>query len=677
MIYRILLYLFLAAMGSSTENSTLAGKLVVEHPTLLNLGFEWPIRGDANRNATVTVQFREVGESGWRQALPLVRIGGENVYRRRENLDYTVPDGFAGSIFNLQPGTEYECRLQLTDPDGATGQTAHTMRVKTRSEPQPFKEGRTLNVYPSDHQGPRQGPSFSCLLQAYYGAGLGDWNVVWERRAQPGDTILMHAGLYKSERLNYVDPQMTPFDGTMSLTLKGTPEKPITIKAAGDGEVIFDGAGNHRLFDVMASQYHIFDGLTIRNTDVAIVAGQKEVLGAVGLTVRNCRFENVGFGIWTEYAGSSDFYIADNLFLGRDDRFRLIGWTGPQRASAGAYGSHLLTSYYAIKVYGPGHVIAHNSIAYFHDAIGISTYGTPPEDPDRCASSIDIYNNDMHMLNDDFVETDGAVHNVRVMNNRGVNAAQGGYSSQPVFGGPVYFIGNILYHVPTGVAFKFSAKPAGLFVYHNTIIGEQVMRDPSDNMHFRNNLFLGRDTPGRGIMTWANATNAFSTDYNGFRPNKGVTEQYTWLGPRTGQRLYEPKLEDWKCFATLADFRAATMQETHGVEVDFDAFEGLAPPDPANRHAVYHAMDLNFRLKPASKAVDAGVLIPTVNDGFTGRARTWAHWKPASQSRSTGHGGSKGSRFTGKASPGAYLNWRVTPAWVPGALMRVLRRASN
>jgi hypothetical protein len=335
MTYYNLLCLFLAVLGADADNRTLAGKFVVEHPTLLNLGFEWEIRGDANRNATVTVQFRAVGESGWRQALPLVRIGGENVYRRRENLDYTVPDGFAGSILNLQPGTEYECRFQLNDPDGTSGQTAHTVQVKTRGEPQPFKDGRTLHVYPPDHQGPRQEPGFSSLMQAYYGAGLGDWNVVWERRAQPGDTILMHAGLYKSDRLNYVDPQMTPFDGTMSLTLKGTREKPITIKAAGDGEVIFDGAANHRLFDVMASQYHIFDGLTIRNTDVAIFAGQKEVLGAVGLTVKNCRFENVGFGVWTEYAGSSDFYIADNLFLGRDDRFRLIGWTGPLWASAG------------------------------------------------------------------------------------------------------------------------------------------------------------------------------------------------------------------------------------------------------------------------------------------------------------------------------------------------------
>jgi len=412
----------------------------------------------------------------------------------------------------------------------------------------------------------------------------------------------------------------------MSLTLKGTAEKPITIKAAGDGEVIFDGAGNHRLFDVMASQHHIFDGLTIRNTDVAIFAGQKEVLGAVGLTVKNCRFENVGFGVWTEYAGSSDFYIADNLFLGRDDRFRLVGWGGPAREPGGpswatpAYGSHLLTSYYAVKVYGPGHVIARNSIAYFHDAIGISTYGTPESDPDRRASSIDIYGNDMHMLNDDFVETDGGVHNVRVFNNRGINAAQGGYSAQPVFGGPVYFFRNLLYHVPSGVSFKFSAKPAGLFVWHNTIIGEHLLGDPSANMHFRNNLFLGSDTPGRGILMLANSTPFNTTDYNGYRPNRGVRDQYRYLKPKPGTNVYEPKKEDWQSFSTLKEFQAATGQETHSIEIDFDIFENLAPPDPGNRYAVYHSVDLNFALKPDSKAVDAGVVIPTVNEDFAGRA---------------------------------------------------------
>jgi hypothetical protein len=509
-----------AALFAQT-NATTAGRFHVEHPTLLNLGFEWPIEGDANRNATVAVQFRKVGDAAWRPALPLVRIGGENIYRRKEHLDYTVPDGFAGSILNLQPGTEYECQFRMADPDGVTGTATQTVKVKTRTEPQPYKGGRVLHVYPPDFFGPRQEPGFTGLLEAYYGAGLGDWSTVWERRAQPGDTILLHAGMYRPERNNYVDPLMTPFDGSTSLTLKGTAEKPITIKAAGDGEVVYDGDGTHRLFDVMASTHHIFDGITFRNTDVAIFAGQKEVAGAVALTVRNCRFENVGFGVWTEYAGSSDFYIADNLFLGREDRHRLVGWGGRQRHPGGniwpepLYGSHRLTSYYAVKVYGPGHVIAHNAIAYFHDAIAISTYGTPEKDPDRRASSIDIYNNDMHVFNDDFVETDGGVHNIRVFNNRGVNAAQGGYSSQPVFGGPAYFIRNLLYHVPSGTAFKFSAKPAGLFVYHNTIIGESLMGDPSSNVHFRNNLILGRGTPDRGVLRVVNATHENSSDYNG------------------------------------------------------------------------------------------------------------------------------------------------------------------
>lgn len=619
MSIRRLLFTVLA-LPAMAQNAVEPGRFTVQHPTLHNLGFHWAIRGDDNRNATVEVRFRPAGAAAWREALPLLRIGGERIFRRREHLEYTVPHGFAGSILNLEPGTEYECRFEMRDPDGVRGPAVQTVRVRTRSEPKTPPGGRILHVYPPGYEGPRQEPAFSSLLEAYYGAGLGDWSVVWERPAQPGDTIVLHAGLYRPERLNYVDPMMAPFDGTQWLTLKAAPDRPITIRAAGDGEVILDGGGNERLFDVSASAWHIFENLTFRNTGVALFAGMKHHKGAAGLTVRNCRFENVGFGVWTESAESRDFYIADNIFLGRDDRFRLIGWTGPLWASAGAYGSHPLVSYYAVKVYGPGHVIAHNAIAYFHDGIGISTYGTPEPDPELQASSIDIYGNDFHMMNDDFIETDGGVHNIRVYGNRGVNAAQGGYSAQPVFGGPVYFFRNVLYHVPTGVAFKFSAKPAGLFVWHNTIIAEQTVRDPYSNAHFRNNLFLGRDTPGRGIMTWANATPQFSSDYNGFRPNRGVRAQYSWLAPEPGSTAYEPSKDQWRTFASLAEFRSATGQEQHGVEIDYDIFLNLSPPDPANRHAVYHAADLDFRLRPGSAAVDAGDRIPTVNDRFTGKA---------------------------------------------------------
>ena len=95
---------------------------------------------------------------------------------------------------------------------------------------------------------------------------------------------------------------------------------------------------------------------------------------------------------------------------------------------------------------------------------------------------------------------------------------------------------------------------------------------------------------------------------------------------------------------TLADFRAATGQEAHGVELDFDVFENLAPDDVPQRYRVYHAMDLNFRLKANGKAVDAGMALPTINDGFAGKGPDlgalesgqqephygprWITWKP-------------------------------------------------
>jgi hypothetical protein len=633
-----------AACALQAQNATRPGRFYVEHPTQLNLGFEWSIEGDANRNATVEVRFRKEGTEAWRPALPLLRIGGERVYRERESMSYNVPQGFAGSILNLEPATSYECEFTLRDPDGVNGQAQQRVTVATRAEPQSYTAGRILHVYPADHEGPRLEPSFIGLKAAYYGEGRGDWTVVRMKKAQPGDTILIHAGLYRPERLNYVDPLSAPFTGSLSLSLKGTAKRPIIIKGAGDGEAIFDGAGNSRLFEVMASQHHIFEGLTFRNTDVAFFAGEKEILGAVALTVRNCRFEDVGVGIWTESADSRDFLISDNLFLGREDQMRLIGWNQAGSRAAGIYPSHQLRSFFAIKVYGPGHIIAHNAIAYFHDGICISTYGPPEADPERQASSIDIYSNDIHLTNDALMESDGGVHNIRVFQNRGVNAAMNGYSAQPVFGGPVYFYRNLLYHAPGGSPFKLTANPSGILAYHNTMIGEQIMRSPYSNGHFRNNLFLGRDTPDRGIMTWANSTGNYSSDYNGFRPNRNARSQYSFLAPEPGKTAYDAKSSDWRSFATLAELQQATGQETHGIEVDYDIFENLAPPDPARRHHVYHSMDLNFGLKANSKAIDAGLRLPTINDDFTGKAPDlgalelnqrephygprWITWKP-------------------------------------------------
>ena len=62
---------------AKTQSGTVAGRFTVEHPTLENLGFEWAITGDTNRNASVSVEFRRAGETVWRKALPGDRAGRE------------------------------------------------------------------------------------------------------------------------------------------------------------------------------------------------------------------------------------------------------------------------------------------------------------------------------------------------------------------------------------------------------------------------------------------------------------------------------------------------------------------------------------------------------------------------------------------------------------------------
>jgi hypothetical protein len=76
-------------------------------------------------------------------------------------------------------------------------------------------------------------------------------------------------------------------------------------------------------------------------------------------------------------------------------------------------------------------------------------------------------------------------------------------------------------------------------------------------------------------------------------------------------------------FRTLAEYSKATGQDQHSVAVDYDIFENvrrLDAADAATVQRIYRADELDFRLKAGSAAVDRGVALPTVTDGFTGRA---------------------------------------------------------
>ena len=626
-------------MTTGKVNSVKSIKFVIEPPTLISLGFEWYIEGDDNHNAEVAVQYRKKGDRNWKKALPLLRIQNEESITKflNNSIDYVTPNLFAGSIFDLEPDTEYQCRFDMSDPDGVIGNSRKTVSVRTRPEPKPFEGGQVYHVYPGDYTGTKQEPAFPNLMAAYYtGWCEADWWNVAPPRVQPGDTILIHAGVYKDDWNLYGsdiwgEGMGTPFQGTYYLTAKGTPEKPVVIKAAGDGEVVFDGNGNFNLFNVTAADYHYFEGLTIRNTYVAFLAGNKNIIGSSGLTIKRCRFEDIDKGIHCDWSGSKNFYIADNVFIGRHDPNTLHGWIDlPERPSP--YPFEKCLSEYAVKIAGAGHVICYNYVANFHDGIDHATYGVPDGYPpythpdvypleevlkiDRTFISIDIYNNFITNMHDNFIEADGAMYNIRVLRNYCLNAAGNALSQQTLYGGPAYFIRNIVYNAPNSI--KHAQNPSGLLYYHNTF-ATKVEASQASNYHFRNNLILGSQ-PSEVIFSVDTFTSYTSSDYNGFRPAPEVECSFVWKSPSPDKLkdYYKPEFEHKS--ATLAEYSQATGQDKHSILVDYDVFSKVSRVDSNDVTRIYKAEDLDFQLKPGTVAIDAGCILPNINDDFAGDA---------------------------------------------------------
>jgi hypothetical protein len=639
-----------AGSAAAANNATTITDFVIERPTLVSIGFVWKIKGDDNRNAKAEVQYRKKGDTQWKDALPLFRSQNEKIGQPAPgsggyayNTVMTAPNHFAGSIFNLEPGTTYEAKLTLTDPDGVIGESSKIATVTTRTEPMQPVGGKVYHVYPPGFTGVKQEPSFPSLMAAYNtGSNAADNIDTFVPRVRPGDTIIVHAGLYKDCGEVYGGcvrrgGQGTEFDNTYYLTASGTPDKPIYIKAAGDGDVIFDGNGNAVLFDLMAANYNVFDGITVRNTDIAFLIGRKNIGGSSGFGLKHSKIEKVARGVYGTWSGSKDMYIADNVFVGRRDPNVLVSWIAPDlfgkipgypETINGPKGAE-----FAIKMYGQGHVVAYNRVVAFHDGIDIATYGAPDGDPDwiedRFPASIDVYGNDVTNAGDNCFETDGGARNIRVFRNRCFNSANPPLSAQPALGGPVYIIQNLIYNSPTGST-KFTSSSSGMLVYQNTIIGENAAWGPFSNIHYLNNLILAQGaepewkprpyTPTPPLNEVDTFTSYSSSDYNGFRPNPGAPISFSWTGPAKGITVDYSNDRPIQSFKTLKEYAKATGHDTHSILIDYSDFVKASIPDRSNISRIYKPEEFDFHLKPTSKAVDHGVVLPNINDDFTGKA---------------------------------------------------------
>ena len=192
-----------------------ADTALLDRPTLMALGVQLPISGDANRDATVSLRYRKVGDVTWKDALPLLRVQPETV----PSGDGTIAEQFAGSIFDLRPATDYELELHLVDADGPVDET-QLLTATTRALPADPVAPNPLAV--------ANATQLAAALAA----------------AAPGDVITLADGVYA---------------GPFELDANGTAANPIVIRGTTRDDTILDGndCESCNVLEVYGSYVHV------------------------------------------------------------------------------------------------------------------------------------------------------------------------------------------------------------------------------------------------------------------------------------------------------------------------------------------------------------------------------------------------------------------------------------
>ena len=397
-----------------------------------------------------------------------------------------------------------------------------------------------------------------------------------EKNARPGDVLLLAPGDY----------------GDFEATRDGEPGLPIVFRSP-DGGAVFHGISlrGHKHLHVEGVKVDRHPSLDNLKDET----GGIDLLGGEDLTVRRCNVRAFYGVIAKRIPGAKNCYIADNVIQGA------MPWD-PERM-----GDVPPNIGEGIEITGPGNVVCYNRVTGFRDNISLMEDTYVHEQV--CD---DIYNNDIFQALDDGVECDFAMGNCRVMRNRLTNIFMG-LSSQPGLGGPTYFIRNALYNIIHS-PFKPSRLSTGDVFLHNTAVKEGDAFCASGRLWTRalsrNNLLVGgkgggerfgRFTTGLGLaVNLAGANETDDLDYDG-----AGSHGMPFRG-HLGNILFE----------SIDELRRLTT-EKHAVAVDLDVFQANVPY-PSPPRPVRERPDL--RLRPGSVAVDAGIFLPNINEGFAGKA---------------------------------------------------------
>jgi hypothetical protein len=211
----------------------------------------------------------------------------------------------------------------------------------------------------------------------------------------------------------------------------------------------------------------------------------------------------------------------------------------------------------------------------------------------------DVYENLVYRVGDDGMQTDGQCSNIRIWGNT-FHDVLIGISLSPVKTGPVYAIRNVIYNTGAGnnshdgSPFKFIyplSSDGPVYLFHNTA---NAVLSNNDGIWIGGELGIWESVVSRNNI-WAGTRYALANHSPRQNLDFNYDDLYTissdefalWMG------LPNPGL------STLADLQAQTGQEMNGMSVDPN-FVNPASGD--------------YSLAPNSKLIDAGVVIPGIND---------------------------------------------------------------
>ncbi len=581
---------------------------------------------DPDGDATATVEYRDAG-GVYREGFPLTRVATTR---------------FVGSLFWLSPGVTYEVQVTFDDPDGGV------LDGVTVSATDATRADIVIPAPVHSYYAAPAGAGTACSLAAPC--------ALTEAldQAQPGDEVVLRGGVYAQ--------------GEMSLPRSGEADAPIVIRSHTGESAILDG-GDPATFAWTSQGGGVYRAtVTVPDTHLVTANGQRlypyQSLG----DLQNLIWETPGFyadgsTLNVRLAGDADpnattmvvsrynyaFQVAQNHIYFLDLTFRHYGqgeyakalyfreasWNLVQgctfaindlgigfklTAEANVIqnnefydtifdwswdgvkdGSGLETG--GVRFYEPvdgrGHVIRYNT---FHDYF--DGFGACPESADVATNETDVYENLVYRVGDDGMEADGRCSNLRIWSNT-FHDVLAGISLAPVYDGPVYALRNLIYRTGVGnsgypgLSFKLNSgydQSGPMYLLHNTadavLPGSSGLdiKSPGSwtGIYARNNIWAGTEY----AIYNANPEQPLDLDYDGL---------YTTLA---GELAWWSDLAD-RHLNTLAELQSATGLEMHGLAVA----PGFAAP-----------ADGNYHLDAESDLIDAGVVLPGINDGHSGGA---------------------------------------------------------